>query len=95
MNKLVMLLDIYEEEVVWVHSVWDNITEKEATWIISKKFGFIKWLVDNDKIDFSWWWELSSNLVALFDRKKDDAEWLIALLSTSDTPIEDLVSYLK
>ena len=29
MEKLIMLLDIYEEEVVGVHSVWDKITEKE------------------------------------------------------------------
>ena len=51
---------------------------------------FIKWLVDNDKIDFDkiqiwfqltlWYWKYDS---------------LLMLLSISDTPIEDLISYLK
>ena len=50
-DKLIMLLDIYEEEVIGVHSVWDKITDKDEARIISKKFSFIQWLVENDKID--------------------------------------------
>jgi hypothetical protein len=38
MQKLIMLIDIYEEEVVWVHSVWEKITDKEEARIISRKF---------------------------------------------------------
>ena len=90
-----MLLDIYEEEVVWVHSVWEKLTDKENARIISKKFWFIQWLVDNEKIDFSWEWKLSSELVSLFERKLDNAEWVIALLSIQDNPIEFLISILK
>ena len=102
-EKLVMLLDIYEEEVVGVHSVWEHITEKDEAWIISKQFWFIKWLVENDKIDldmvreklwtpcFTWYkkWEI----VAV----KDVADYgqVLMLLSISDTPIEDLILYLK
>lgn len=52
MEKLIMLIDIYEEEVVWVHSIWEKITDKEEARIISKKFWFIKWLVENEKIDY-------------------------------------------
>jgi len=70
----------------------------EVPRLISKEYWFIKWLVENDKIDrvqktkefrlqielddwYYWelWWE---------DR-------LLMLLSISDTPIEDLISYLK
>lgn len=99
MEKLIMLLDIYEEEVVWVHSVWDKITEKEEAWICSKKFGFIKWLVDNDKIDRPkawlkikdlwdeyWWFGIYSWI---------HIECLIMLLSIQDNSIEFLISILK
>ena len=51
-----MLIDIYEEEVVWVHSVWVKIIDKDEARIISKQFWFIKRLVDNDKIDFDKCW---------------------------------------
>jgi hypothetical protein len=55
--------------------------------LISKSFWFIKWLVENDKIDL--------------DKVEFVGEWttkyqsLLMLLSISDTPIEDLISYLK
>lgn len=84
MGKLVMLLDIYEEEVVGVHSVWEHITEKDEAWIISKQFWFIQWLVENDKIDES----------KIFCDK-----WLyyslLCKLAISDTPIDLLCSLLK
>ena len=67
----------------------------EEAQVISKKFWFIERLVENDKIDFSWEWELAIKLVNLFERKVDNADWVIALLSISDNPIEDLISYLK
>lgn len=72
--------------------------------IISKKFWFIKWLVENDKIDLE-----------KLDKKAEhkpkysfvDEEWrlwfklfgvyesLLMLLSISNEPISDLISYLK
>ena len=67
---------------------WEWIIEEAQ--VISKKFWFIQWLIDNDKIDFDkiqiwfqltlWYWKYDS---------------LLMLLSISDTPIEDLISYLK
>ena len=72
--------------------------------ILSHEAMFIKWLVDNDKIDrdkkeieksdyditFTW---------ALTMDKKSDldimVDTLLMLLSISDTPIDDLISYLK
>jgi hypothetical protein len=110
MEKLVMLLDIYEEEVVGVHSVWEHITEKDEAWIISKKFWFIKWLVENDKIDLekaktlkSWHNAELFDFMEWFDGTMEvidyhyfeDYEQLLMLLSISNSPIEDLVSYLR
>ena len=69
--------------------------------ICGKDGGFIKWLVDNDKIDFKKnklqvlkdidvRWEVIYDCT-LFDK----VDWVIMLLSISDTPIDDLISYLK
>ena len=60
--------------------------------LISKKFGFIKWLVENDKIDFeNNYLSISKTYIEEYPRY----ESLLMLLSISDTPIEDLISYLK
>ena len=109
MEKLIELLN----EFNWKESFWldtDSISwEKYINrwdWnqcfiyehIISKKFWFIKWLVENDKIDRTFrenvkypyylekWWLLQGY-------EKSDV--IIMLLSISDTPIDDLISYLK
>ena len=63
---------------------------------ISKDYGFIKRLVDNDKIE-------ENNLsLKVFQNifwggfvEVSTYEVLLMLLATSDTPIEDLISYLK
>ena len=68
--------------------------------LISKKFGMVKWLVENDKIDRDEIIINSDFMPIAFDRKWEKYEWseekqLLMLLSISDTPIEDLISYLK
>jgi len=69
-------------------SVW---AWKIYLWIISREYWFIKWLVENDKIDTDKLEKkvLKENLIRKFD------EWLLMLLSISSSPIEDLISYLK
>ena len=71
--------------------------------IISKELWFIKWLVENDKID-QWrvtdkekmsCWELVERDIDDFPKKEKLIERLLMLLSISDTPIEDLLLYLK
>ena len=60
--------------------------------IISKEFWFIKWLVENDKIDFE------NNYLSIsktYIEEYPKYESLLMLLSISDTPIEDLILYLK
>ena len=88
---------------------WRRIFLYEIDWafyevnecvILSKKYGFIKWLVDNDKIDKYKVIELEHNWIRPF--KLDNLYWeikleerLLMLLSISNTPIDDLISYLK
>ena len=91
MEKLIMLIDIYEEEVVWVHSVWEKITDKEETRIISKKFWFIKWLVENEKL--KWTDKMEMRKIMLWMPEKQD--YYIMMLAVTPEPIEFLVSILK
>lgn len=98
MKKLIMLLDIYEEEVVWVHSVWEKITDKEEARIISKKFWFIEWLVESEKIDL---YKLPIRLEEYYQNTEavgyitDDESILLMELAIQDEPISFLVSLLK
>ena len=72
--------------------------------VLSKKFWFIKWLVENVKIDFDNR-DLKDRFMNEFERypqfqnnttnREFNINGLLMLLSISDTPIEDLVSYLK
>ena len=88
----------YRDWIFWsdsdcLSSVMDEIH------LVSKPYWFIKWLVDNDKIDRPkvwlkikdlwddyWWFAIYSWI---------HIECLLMLLSISDTPIDDLISYLK
>ena len=55
---------------------------------------FIKWLVDNDKIDFEW--KLNTfRFNSLVDQTLDSYYALLMLLSIKDNPIEFLISILK
>jgi len=81
-------------------SVW---AWKIYLWIISKEYWFIKWLVENDKIDldivreklwtpcFTWYkkWEI------ITVKDVEDYKQVLMLLAISDTPIDDLILYLN
>jgi len=90
-TKLRELLDEYIE-LIWEQDIWEIPTNK----IISKSRGFIKWLVENDKIDDKKV-QKSDYLAVQYDSLVESykADELIMLLAISDTPIEDLISYLK
>ena len=94
MGKLIELLNEYSKEIWYFNE--EDLQWQTKAWILSKEFWFIKWLVENDKIKLPsvadelppmYWYDYSSN-----ECKSDR---LIMLLSISDTPIDDLVSYLK
>jgi hypothetical protein len=81
----------------YIKDNFEFYTDEATTIAISKYYWFIKWLVDNDKIDINnlslkafknifsggWFVEVS------------DLEVLLMLLSISDSPVVDLISYLK
>lgn len=70
------------------------------SYLISKPYWFVKWLVDNDKIDRDkvlisfamterdWLWNYYWHWVENYQR-------ILMLLAISDTSIDDLISYLK
>ena len=119
LDKLIELLNEY----VWKDSYWldeDSISKEEYInrWdgcqcfinehIISKRFGFIKWLIDNDKIEKEWWICPRKELVKeeiIEDRETQKPIWyknkyteyeqLLMYLAIQDEPIEFLCSILK
>ena len=105
MEKLIELLNEYNRDVLKWSDMWelknskDNPWTKYITlssvwawkiylWIISKEYWFIKWLVDEEYID-----NQSLEDICIGWAKQD--ELLIMLLAISDTPIDDLILYLK
>lgn len=77
---------------------WGDDCDYEA-YLISKKYWFIKWLVENDKIDTD---PIRTRVkrvyVELEPREftpQDFTDRVIMLLSISNSPIEDLLLYLK
>ena len=74
--------EMYEEADVFIE-MW--------VYVISKQFWFIKWLVENEKIDFD------SDIEFYFLQREQHTkvESLLMLLSIQDNPIEFLCSILK
>ena len=102
-----------DQQIEWRIWEWDKWENGKVRWIVndvymwwvselvvcSAYYWFIKWLVDNNKIDIErlhkivdYRLEIKENYVNAHDYNSD---CLLMLLSISDTPIEDLISYLK
>lgn len=110
MDKLIELVYYYNFEVktfeVWIwlpdsdtdYYWWTIDKEKEIRkyklMIISKEYGFIEWLYKNDKLNLYKWKYLEN---PIWSNNYDECDYLelIQWLAISDTPIEDLVYYLK
>ena len=98
-NKLIELLNEYRTE-----KGERNLNESEVSQTLDSLNYlrlFIKRLVDNDKID-QFYYENSVRVKRYIDEYEEydyvfpiDYEQLIMLLSISDSPIADLISYLK
>ena len=117
MEKLIELLNEYETPRSWVvYKSYDDYDwffywvdcdwKTEIAWsdslICSKKFWWIWWLVENDKIDLSKLEKIWYEKIVYEDYwqyktivEYSDYESLLMLLSISSSPIEDLASYLK
>ena len=64
-----------------------------VVFVLSKRYEFIKWLVDNDKIE----WSEKTAFVTFLERgiNADKSDALVSLLAVKDNPIEFLCSVLK
>ena len=98
-EKLIELLNEYRND--WVEEYLENIKSFKIKWwhysdlyVISKKFWFIKWLVENDKINTESWPLYWFHFIMSNRQPYSFYETLLMILSISDTPIEDLISYL-
>lgn len=93
---------LYDDEAkkVYFRTVlddWDADEERiDDERIISKRFGFIKWLVEKDKIQYA---RIPEHRYVSDHCEKCIYEWMtdnvLMWLAISDTPIDDLISYLK
>lgn len=99
MEKLTELLNEYDNWNWWVTDYWslfnkynEWISEEEYLQVISKKFWFIKRLVDNNKINFD---KLDDNTDWYYIELDDNYLEMLALLAIQDNPIELLISILK
>lgn len=106
MEKFIELLNEYIEKnintpnrCIWYSCLYfwfDGWTDVIEDTIISKRYWFIEWLVDNDKIDVESYCRITS-----VERKwekdvyRDEVDSLIMLLAIQDEPIEFLCSILK
>jgi len=108
MEKLIELLEnwdwrnvTYNKQSDWGYMFWLGDLALREERICSKKFWFIKWLVENDKIrdldklEYVYWIEMVRHWTEELYTAYSLYENLLMLLSISDTPIEDLISYLK
>jgi hypothetical protein len=100
MEKLIRyLLESKWEEYKGEYYEWYRDVELEQNIdSLSELKPFIKWLVENDKIDREQFYDKARKIITDFDLRWE-YEWacneIIMLLSISDTPIEDLILYLK
>lgn len=104
MEKLLKLLNEYSKNKSYTFVEYnENLTGFEVLmdWkteflgeetVLCKRFWFIQRLVDNDKIDQT---AIEWNFWYFCMEWFDNAESLIMVLSISDNPISDLISYLK
>jgi hypothetical protein len=91
-------IDSYDNCVYGVDCDWETEITMYSD-LYSKWYGFIKWLVDNDKIDDK---KLYSNDYRLMIKLEWESYWelwwadrLIMILSVKDSPIDFLCSILK
>ena len=87
--------EFIDDDIYLIREWMDGEEEQFPMYVCYKKGDFIKWLVDNDKID------LMKLKKWIEDNKFYCAKWgkitnmLLMLLSIQDNPIEFLISILK
>jgi len=75
-----------------------DLLEEMSVYVISKKFGFVKWLWDNEYIDYSAvivmkkFWSLNNEMISLDEQRYCE---ILMLLSISEDPIRLLIYILR
>ncbi len=96
-EKLIELLNEYDSPNWWketeegIDNVWKIYEFHSELQIISKKYGFIKWLVENDKIDIN---KTPWHYIYHYT-DEDVVKEALMQLAIQDEPIEFLCSLLK
>ena len=97
--KLLELLNEYDswwdyDDYYWPYQYWQDTDAYQygKYYLVSRDYWFIKWLVENDKIDLL---QLDNRIALSMSVEFNKVERVLMALSISDTPIEDLVSYLR
>lgn len=93
MEKLLELLNEYSKEIWYFNE--EDLQWQTKAWILNKEFWWIKWLVENDKIDRKKYDRVYINTKESWILGLKDYEQLLMLLSISENPIELLISMLK
>ena len=103
MDKLIELLNEFDKKTFWKITL-DNRIQIYGKWkcsesyLISKEYWFIQWLMENNKIDIE---ELADKKYKIYDYEfaedysDRNYETLLMLLSIQDNPIEYLISVLR
>ena len=107
MEKLIELLNEYDkikwdkEEPIynWKIAIKTKIYQ---TYLVSTRYGFIKWLVENDKIDREKFWNSEtksskySDFELSYDTPREDyTNTLLMELAIQDEPIQFLIKILR
>ena len=101
------LIELFNKRVIekWLRDDeifnWEEDVKENILYLPNLK-SFVKWLVENDKINRERFWNSEtksskySDFELSYDTPREDyTNILLMELSISDTPIDDLVSYLK
>ena len=93
--------EFIDDDIYLIREWMDGEEEHFPMYVCYKKGDFIKWLVENDKIDLRKIKKLcrKSNEHSIHTYpimyEYSDLECLLMLLAISDTPIDDLILYLS
>lgn len=88
--KLLELLNEYSKNIWYFNE--EDLQWQTKAWILSKEFWWVKWLVENDKINIL---QLDNRIALLMSIEFNKVERVLMALSISDTPIDLLCSLLK
>ena len=87
-------IDSYDNCVYWVDCDWETEITMYSD-LYSNYYWFIKWLVENDKINLEHLEYLETCCMCWWFVRYWKVDGLIMKLSISSSPIEDLIFYLK